>query len=173
MVVGRGRPRKPDHKRLREPPPSLGLVSVSGGTPEVPEPPSGLLKGQREAWLSFWSSPISSLVTEGDLPALERLFLLRDELARCLAGARRERLVEGSKGTFKANPLYLRVNQLGAAVMQLEDRFGLSPAARLRLGITLGDAKRSLTDVNADFEIDDDEETDLELFGDVIEADSE
>jgi hypothetical protein len=37
-------------------------------------------------------------------------------------------------------------------IRALEDRLGLNPVARLRLGILLGDATRSIGDVNQEFE---------------------
>lgn len=61
-----------------------------------------------EAWRSWWASPMSSVWLESDQVALRRLLRLVDRGAR------------GKKASH-------------TAVMQLEDRLGLSPTARMRL----------------------------------------
>ena len=65
--------------------------------------------------------------------------------------ARKARLVEGSQGQPRINPLFTTIATMDAEIRQLEDRFGLSPRARLALGIQLGEAHRSLADLNAAF----------------------
>jgi P27 family predicted phage terminase small subunit len=59
------------------------------------------------------------------------------------------RVVEGSQGQPRPNPLYKQVQEFQAEARQLEDRFGLSPMSRLRLGITFADAQASLDGLNA------------------------
>jgi phage terminase small subunit len=94
------------------------------------------------------------VVPATDLPALERLFTLRDERARALRGYRARRLVVTDSGVA-LNPLLRVLKQLDAEIRQLEDRFGLSPIARLRLGVALGEAARSLEEL-----LDDDDDDD-------------
>ncbi len=45
-----------------------------------------------------------------------------------------------------------------AEIRQLEDRFGMTPRARLQLGITFSESVRSLEALNQSFIADDDEE---------------
>jgi hypothetical protein len=45
--------------------------------------------------------------------------------------------------------LYKQVESFQAEARQMEDRFGLSPLSRLRLGITFADAQASLDGLNA------------------------
>jgi hypothetical protein len=75
--------------------------------------------------------------------------------------------VLGSQGQYVLNPLYRQMVTLETEIRNLEDRFGLSPMARLKLGVTFGDAARSLADINANLEDDDDADgdqtTDLRL----------
>jgi P27 family predicted phage terminase small subunit len=118
----------------------------------VPEPPSGLLRATRDDWAAFWSSPLRALVTPADMPALERLFQLRDEQARLWRGYRRKRLVEGSQGQPVASPFFGMALKLEGEIARLEGQFGLSPAARLRLGVTFGQAARTLEDLARDLE---------------------
>jgi P27 family predicted phage terminase small subunit len=80
-----------------------------------------------------------------DLPALSRLFLLRDQRDRFAAEVDREPLVEGSQGQRVANPLARLVSTADSEIRQLEDRFGLSPQARFRLGISLVEATKAMS----------------------------
>lgn len=114
-----------------------------------PPAPKGLLAATARAWDAFWRSEAAALVLPADLPALERLFELRDERTRCMRAARRARMVAGSTGQPALNPLYKHVSTLDSEIRQLEDRFGLAPLSRLRLGVTFGEAARSLADLNA------------------------
>jgi hypothetical protein len=83
-----------------------------------------------------------------DHPALLRLFTLLDERERCARAASKQRLIKGSQGQPVLNPLLKQVAALDTEIRQLEDRFGLTPLARLRLGVTFGEAHRSLADLN-------------------------
>ena len=153
-----GPPPKPTERRQRRNiGPRLGLVSSAPAT--APPAPSGLLKATREAWDALWASPLAQFldpVTDG--PVLRRLWSLYDERERAYRGYRRARLVEGSQGQLVLNPLGRLMMQMDAEIRQLEDRIGLSPRARLQLGITLGEAARSLADLNRALEIDDDDD---------------
>ena len=61
---------------------------------------------------------------------------------------RGKRVVEGSQGQPRANPLYKQVQEFQAEARQLEDRFGLSPKARLALGISMVEAAMSMDALN-------------------------
>jgi P27 family predicted phage terminase small subunit len=133
----------------------VGLVALEGGKVEAPPPAPGLLKASRASWERFWSSPLAPLTIPADLPALERLWSLYDERARAYRGYRHERLVEGSQGQPVLNPLAAAMKAMDAEIRALEDRFGLTPMARLRLGVQLGEAARSLEDLNRSMDDDD------------------
>ena len=125
---------------------------------ESPEPPPKLLKTTRDAWAAYWASPVASVVDRAsDMPAVRRLFTLYDERERCLRSARTSRLVAGSQGQPVLNPLYRHMSTLDAEVRMLEDRFGLTPAARARLGITLGEAVDRWAELLSNDEPDDDD----------------
>lgn len=155
-------PRLPKPKPLRQNTErrDIGLVSIPGGLADPPDPPAGLLAETVADWQAFWSSPLATAaVPATDLPAITRLFRLRDERERMARVVRRARIVAGSEGQPRANPLYSQINSFDAEIRQIEDRFGLTPMARLRLGITLGDAARSLADLNAELDGDLDDDT--------------
>jgi P27 family predicted phage terminase small subunit len=87
------------------------------------------------------------MLSAADLPALRRLFLLRDERERAHRKLKSERdTVRGSKGQPVAHPLVARVGALDVEIRHLETLFGLTPAARARLGLALGEAEKSRLD---------------------------
>lgn len=71
-----------------------------------------------------------------DGPALRRLFDLRDRLVKALEALDAEPIVVGSTGQPTMSPWAAEVHRLEAAVSKLEDKFGLTPLARLKLGVT-------------------------------------
>jgi P27 family predicted phage terminase small subunit len=140
-----------------------GLVALPGGKVKVPPPPTGLLKATRQAWERFWGSSLASLVVpDTDLLALERLWTLYDERARALGGYRRGRLVRGSMGQVALNPLAKAIQAFDVEIRALEDRFGLTPMARLRLGVQLGEAAKSLEELNASLDPDEEPAEDVD-----------
>jgi hypothetical protein len=80
---------------------------------------------------------------------------LYDERERAYRAYRRERLVTGSTGQLLLNPLRRAMSNFDSEIRQLEDRFGLNPLARARLGIQIGEAARTLADLNRMLEDDD------------------
>lgn len=135
----------------------MGLLAPQSGLFTPPDPPPGLLATSVTSWARFWSSPLARMVVpETDVETLRRLWSLRDERERVYRALKRQRMVGGYKGQPRANPLYASMASLDSTIERLEDRFGLSPSARLKLGVILGDAARSLADLNADLEADED-----------------
>src|SRR6266536_4594907 len=145
-MAGNGPPPKPAEQRQRRNERTTteragaGLVALPGGKVEPPPAPSGLLKATREDWATFWTSALATLVTLADRPALRRLFTLYDERSRAYRGLREfGRLIDLEHGG-KLNPLASYLKACDAEIRMLEDRFGLSPISRLRLGVALGEA---------------------------------
>lgn len=174
-MAGRGpTPKDPEKRQRRNAPNHLALVPPDA-LPQVknPSPPDGLLKKTRDQWEAFWTSPVAALVDRtSDIPALERLFELYDDCARYRAAIRKDPLLAGSQGQMVRNPFVKDLKDAQAEVRQLEDRFGLSPRARLGLNLTLGTTAKTLADLNADFaggDVDDDPRHDF-IDGDVVEA---
>lgn len=115
---------------------------------QAPAPPDGLPERWATEWIEFWRSEISRTVLPESMPALRRLFGYRAELDR-LNDANPDPLVPGSQGQMVLNPILRRTGQLEAQIVALEDRFGLTPKARIMLGASLADTARSLEDLNA------------------------
>lgn len=127
---------------------------------QVPPPPTGLLKTHRDSWARYWTSKVAGAADPvTDLPTATRLWTLYDERERAYRGYRKQRLVEGSQGQLVINPLYKVVQSCDSEIRALEDRLGLNPKARLQLGIAVGEAAKSIADLNqaleADLEVED------------------
>ena len=89
-----------------------------------------------EAWGAYWSSAVSEAVDpRTGYQAVYRLFTLLDLRERAYRSYRRRPFVKGAGGQTAANPqasLMLRMDQ---EIRLLEQELGLTPSARLRLGL--------------------------------------
>ena len=120
---------------------------------EIPKLKGRYLKNTKLWWEDFWNSDLASAIdTKSDQSAVYRLATLIDERERIYKQAKKDRLVVGSQGQVVLNPLYSAMLKLDAEIRQLEDRIGMNPKARVSLGISIGQAKKTLADLNADLE---------------------
>lgn len=118
-----------------------GVVG-EGGELTLPTPPRGLLPVTRRRWVAFWESGLGRVVQEVGLPAVSRLFRYYDEWERLEKEYRAgPRTVEGSQGQQVINPLADRLAKLEDLISRLEDKCGVTPLARARLGIAIGESK--------------------------------
>lgn len=103
-------------------------VVLPAGAAVVPDSPAGLSAALAAQWYALWSSPVASLMDPvGDLPAVTRLFELY-----VLADRVQEQLAEAVDGALVS----ARV-KLGSEIRLAEAQLGLSPRARLALGVAL------------------------------------
>lgn len=126
----------------------------------VPDPPTGLLKATRKLWDSYWHSPVASAALQVDLAGLERWITAVDEHARAVKALRKERIVEGSTGQPRLNPLASYAAEREKAILAYEERYGLNPQARLKLGISTAQARMTAAQLNATLEEHDDSDPD-------------
>ena len=120
---------------------------------DIPQLKGRYLKNTKLWWEDFWKSDLASAIdTKSDQSAVYRLATLIDERERVYKQAKKDRLVVGSQGQVVLNPLYSAMLKLDAEIRQLEDRIGMNPKSRVSLGIQIGQAKRTLADLNADLE---------------------
>jgi P27 family predicted phage terminase small subunit len=125
------------------------VVPLRQGVSMVPRGDAGWREGTLERWGEFWQSKLAANVEDSDHVALRRLFRLYDELDRMWEAIEETgRVVDGSQGQPRPNPLFKQIESFQAEARQLEDRFGLSPKSRLQLGITFADAHLSLAALN-------------------------
>lgn len=97
---------------------------------------------------------MASLWTAADQLVVEQLTQLLDERERCREAVKGKRLVEGSQGQPRLNPLLKYIGDLDAEIRQLRDRLGLTPKARLALGIAVGQVRKDLDALNRELEPD-------------------
>ena len=120
---------------------------------DIPQLRGRYLKNTKLWWEDFWNSDLATAIdTKSDQSAVYRLATLIDERERIYKQAKKDRLVVGSQGQVVLNPLYSAMLKLDAEIRQLEDRIGMNPKARVSLGISIGQAKKTLADLNADLE---------------------
>lgn len=113
-----------------------------------PDAPKKWLKITKDAWADFWTQDVARAVVKSDLPALRRLFELRDLEERLMRKAAEENYVTvGSTGQPVIHPALKQADALRAEIRNLEDRFGLTPASRAKLGIDHSKLRRSLSDL--------------------------
>ena len=124
------------------------VVPLKAG-PVVPVASPGWRGETVERWHFFWDSKLAGNVEPSDEGALRRLFRLYDEIERMWDAVEETgRVVEGSQGQPRPNPLFKQIETFQAEARQLEDRFGLSPMSRLKLGVQFADAHLSLSALN-------------------------
>jgi P27 family predicted phage terminase small subunit len=118
----------------------------------------------QQEWKTLWSTPMAQTFDRvTDLPALTRLFQLKDDRERIYRAVRKKWLVKGSVGQIVVNPLVKQIREMDTEIRQLEDRFGLTPMSRLKLGVQFGEAHRSLDALNRSLDGDQDEKADPEV----------
>lgn len=141
-----GPPPNPNSGRSRK----RGLTVITANKDgDYPAPPAEYAIPVKRAWVAFWTSPIAQHVIESDQPALRRLFSYYDRRERFDREGMVEPVVSGSTGQQALHPLLREVDTLDAKILALEDRFGMSPMARLKLQVQIGDASRSISETNA------------------------
>lgn len=130
--------RQTSRTRSGEHKPDPTLVLVRAAAPRVPPPQPQWRPEVVEAWNDFWMSPLadSKLLAVTDQPALLRLFEFRSRLLNAIAAFEAEPIVEGSMKQATLSPWALEVNRLETVVAKLEALFGLTPMARMKLGIS-------------------------------------
>jgi len=146
---------KPDGERQRRnvpKKPPAGRSVVPAGVAHLPVEPPGPSSHWRPAtkaeWRAVWIHPIMAAVDRAlHEPELRRLFDLRDEREIIALIVRNQPVVEGSQGQDRMHPLYARLSTVESEIRQLEDRNGLNPKSMLDLGISFGQAKRSLDEL--------------------------
>lgn len=151
-------PKKPvDRLQRRNKPKAPDLRIVAMNTEDVPSPPKGISKLLKDEWSEIWQSPLAAYWDRSsDLRPLRRLFSLYDKLAKFERVGLKDPLSRGSTGQRILHPMLKEADEMRKQILALEQQFGMTPMARLKLGIALGEAAKSLEQLNADLFDDDD-----------------
>jgi P27 family predicted phage terminase small subunit len=138
------------HPRAKRPGPlPLSLVPADPvPAPDIPSPPRGLLRATQSRWRAYWTSPVASAVIEADRGSVDRLFRYYDAWERMMRESTASPFTEGSQGQVVVHPACARVDKLEAHIAKLEGELGLTPLARSRLGIAVGQAQLTADELN-------------------------
>ena len=130
--------------------PEIGLVKVDpADKPVIPTAPKGLSPASKKRWRTFWLSPLAKVVEiSTDLHRVERWIQAVDEYEKVGKVFRSSRLVKGSTGQPVLNPLAAYLANLETAISRAEQEIGMTPLARLKLGIAVGQAKLTAEALN-------------------------
>lgn len=126
-------------------------VLPTGQDAPPPAPPPGIRKGTRarRLWEAVWESELRKVIDRRtDLPRLERWILATAELERVRRTLQRTRLVRGSTGQPVLNPLAAYAADLERTIEKAEDAFGMTPKARLGLGLDVAALAKTAADLN-------------------------
>src|SRR5689334_10446712 len=114
-------------------------VTLRDDAPPLPLPPKKLLASSKQRWVAYWGSQIARAVDPvSDLHRVERWIRAVDEYERVYPVFVKERLTTGSTGQVTLNPLASYLKNLEGEIARAEVELGLTPMARLKLGITFG-----------------------------------
>ena len=129
--------------------PELGVVEAKPSSFVIPAPPPGLLKASKDRWEAYWRSAVSSAVDlNADFGLVERWIRSVDEWHRAYRDFRKSRITEGSTGQLVLSPLAKLIRQLESEIGRCEQQLGLTPIARLRLGLTANQARLTAEQLN-------------------------
>ena len=130
--------KKPADRRHNRNTRDMGLVLVPSSSVQIPPADIRWRAEVVESWNDLWASPMagSKVLQPSDAFALRRLFTYRHRLLEALDAVDQEPIVSGSMGQPTLSPWAQEVHRLEAALSKLEDKFGLSPMARMRLGVS-------------------------------------
>ncbi|MGE5527035.1 MAG: P27 family phage terminase small subunit [Methanosarcina sp.] len=116
----------------------------------APRLPDGLGDHAVAVWAAFWASGVSGAVDlDADDEALRHWILSVDEREKLRAATVRAPLVKGSHEQLMLNPLFRRLRDLNREIERAEEHFGMTPLARLRLGVTFLQEQVAKADLEA------------------------
>lgn len=123
--------KSPEQRRRRNAEGPTKVLPAEGKRGRPPKTHTDVVWGEhaRAYWVAIWTSPMATTFTRTDEFALTRLCSLVD---------RRDRFESGDHEVFAASAVDGEVTVVrgfdgDAEIRQLEDRYGLSPAARRKL----------------------------------------
>lgn len=115
-------------------------------------PPKILCAEAAKQWDAFWSDPVAQAPTGVDRAVVMRWIENVNRYYISVRAADEEPVVEGSTGQKVVNPLYKVAEMALAAAERAERQLGIGAKHRADLGIAIVAGKKSLAELNKDFE---------------------
>lgn len=123
------------------------VVAINNG--DIPEPPEGLTPERLDEWDALWRSELAATWNRDfHVDPMRRLFILRQRVEAFDEEGMQKPVVHGSTGQESINPLLKEASVIRKEILAIEDRYGLSPQALMKLGIAIGQAHHSLDEMN-------------------------
>lgn len=98
-------------------------------------------------WRDIWASDVAQVWDRnGDMGRLVRYIITFDNWVKMKQATSGREVVRGSHGTMRANPLFRVLTGLELDLKAAEEKLGLTPMDRMRLGIEFGGAARGIED---------------------------
>ena len=140
------------HRKVRSgplvPPGGQDTETVTAQKPQIsPTTVNGkpLEREAQELWDAFWASgPAQAVSWDADQHRLVRWIQCVNELL--LVGPKfvTRRMVRGSMGQLRLNPLWAYIRELLTEIERAEEVFGMNPRSRFRLGVEYSTAQMTL-----------------------------
>lgn len=111
----------------------------------IPPAPRGLHTVARKAWKDFFSSPLAQVIDmAADGEAIRHWARCISERELFMEELKDSPLARGSMGQLVKHPLWDVVKELNRQIEKYREQFGMSPLARLRLGVAYSEADEAL-----------------------------
>lgn len=125
-----------------------GVALIERGDVDKPMAPKHWALATIASWEAFWSSDLIEFVHGVDVPGLQRLFTYYDMWVKTYEKwmSDIERFGDGEilgvtmKNTAVVSPYIMQMDKLETMTLRLEERFGITPLVRARLGIRFAEA---------------------------------
>ena len=115
---------------------ALTVLDEAAARP-LPRAPEGIGEYARRAWKRYWGSPVSQIVDMDAHGETLRYWARCLDARQKLWGLWRDRpLVKGSHNQVMVNPVWRQIRDLSDEIHRIEEAFGMTPLAQMRLGIT-------------------------------------
>lgn len=117
----------------------------------LPRRPEGWQPETPRAWRALWDDEVSSAWTSADRPVLLMLVDAYDRRVRFLRDADADPVVKGSMGQPAEHPGYAVAAGQYTVVKDCLAQLGAGPLNRAKLGYSIGAARLTMDQVNAQF----------------------
>lgn len=127
----------------------LSLVPAASAALDIPSPPDTLGLDELTQWRTFWESPQAQLLLETEHVIVRRWVDSLARYRRAIELADANPISTGSQGQDVESPYYKIAHDALKVAERCEAQLGVGPLARMKLGVQVGEASRSLADLNA------------------------